>query len=603
MSIFFYKAMLFSARLDFFIHLCYNTKNIKKKAEAIMSKQTLKSKPQGESDVNENISTEATEEAISIEPIKNQKSKPRMYAETFFKKTGAFFWAVLRSIGRFFRSKAGYITVSTLIGILFVVAVTIFPLASWYSTSYNGIAFNDLIMILAGPTEGTDMTVVKNALSAGLPYAICATAVYVEAVILLANRRRICRYLRSSLCIVVTLTLVSSLSTASKALGLDLTDINAKTTIFEDYYVDPKETAITADGKTKNLIYIYLESMESTHTGKEYGGYGENYIPNLTQLALDNVNFSHLSDGNVGGFYCLSGTSWTIAGLLSSTSGVPFKFAISEKNSMNKRDEFGPGITSLGDILEEKGYKNFFLCGSDATFGGRRNYFTQHGNYEIYDLNTARAEGAISYEHNKFWGYDDRDLYRIAKEQLTELASGGQPFNFTMLTVDTHPTGGYECKDCGTEYDTLTENVVKCADTKVGEFVEWIKAQDFYEDSVIIISGDHTRMELPKNMIPSSGYDRRVYNCFINSAVEPSEELGASNRGMMTADLFPTILASMGFKIDGERLGLGTNMFSSTKSLVEVLGNDYIDKEFQKKSDYYFYNFDHPELAPKAEEE
>ena len=51
--------------------------------------------------------------------------------------------------------------------------------------------------------------------------------------------------------------------------------------------------------------------------------------------------------------------------------------------------------------------------------------------------------------------------------------------------------------------------------------------------------------------------------------------------------MFPTILASIGVKIEGERLGLGTNLFSGKQTLIEKLGHTYVDTEFRKKSDFY----------------
>ena len=36
--------------------------------------------------------------------------------------------------------------------------------------------------------------------------------------------------------------------------------------------------------------------------------------------------------------------------------------------------------------------------------------------------------------------------------------------------------------------------------------------------------------------------------------------------------MYPTILASMGATIEGDRLGLGTNLFSSQETLIEQLG-------------------------------
>ena len=52
-------------------------------------------------------------------------------------------------------------------------------------------------------------------------------------------------------------------------------------------------------------------------------------------------------------------------------------------------------------------------------------------------------------------------------------------------------------------------------------------------------------------------------------------------------DLFPTTLAAMGTKIDGDRLGLGTNLYSDKETLSERYGYEYIDKELAKNSKFY----------------
>ncbi len=530
--------------------------------------------------------------ASPIEPSDNKDKKPNKFS------------LLMKKISKYFHSKTNYIILSVIIGLLFVLGVTLFPVSYWYKMNYEGVEFKDLIMILTAPKEGTDSGMVAEIMAAALPFTLTAAALYIEGAILLANRRRICKYLRNALCLVCAATLVSSLIFTADAIGLEIDNLNEKTQIYDDYYIDPNSVAITADGKTKNLIHIYLESMEHTHASKEYGGDTEiNYIPNLTKLALENVNFSSSTDDKVGGFLSIPGTGWTMAALLCTTSGVPFAFSIEGNNNMDKREAFAPGLTTLGDILQAKGYKNMFLCGSDANFGGRLKYFTQHGNYEIYDLNTARSEGKLpsSLYHNGFWGFEDHYLYEIAKEQLTELAQSGQPFNFTMLTVDTHPREGFICALCGDTHEAKTGNVLECADKQVYAFVEWIKQQDFYEDCVIVISGDHLRMD--GALVPTTQFDRRVYNCYINAAVTPA--LSDHGRMPSTADIFPTTLAAMGFTIEGNRLGLGTNMFSDTPTLIEELGYHYIYAELLKNSDYYFYKFEHPELpwTPEEQEE
>ena len=81
-----------------------------------------------------------------------------------------------------------------------------------------------------------------------------------------------------------------------------------------------------------------------------------------------------------------------------------------------------------------------------------------------------------------------------------------------------------------------------------------------------------------------SNYVRTPYNCIINSAVEAKNN---KNRSFSTMDMYPTILAAMGAKIEGDRLGLGTNLFSDKQTLMEELGFKTLDNELQKTSNYY----------------
>lgn len=366
---------------------------------------------------------------------------------------------------------------------------------------------------------------------------------------------------------------------------------------YENYYVDPNTVEITDnDHNAKNLICIYLESMETTYASKLDGGEQEkiNYIPKLTELAKDNLSFS---DGDaLGGFRSINGTGWTMGALMGTTSGVPFSLAVFGENSQNRQGKDGTfvnGLTTIGDVLNAKGYKQEFLCGSDAAFGGRKTYFTVHGNYEIFDYFTAIEEGYIAEDYKVWWGYEDEILYKIAKDEILELASGDEPFNFTMLTVDTHRPSGYRCNICKSKHPYNSANVIDCADTQLYAFIEWCQEQDFYEDTTIVIMGDHPRMD--KNLVSTVDmYDRTIYNCIINSVIEPEGD--TKNRMFTSLDMFPTVLAAMGFEIEGERLGLGTNVYSTTPTLCEEMGEgkvgyDMLEAEVMKYSEYYKKKF------------
>ena len=76
-------------------------------------------------------------------------------------------------------------------------------------------------------------------------------------------------------------------------------------------------------------------------------------------------------------------------------------------------------------------------------------------------------------------------------------------------------------------------------------------------------------------------YDRRVYMSIINGAATPENDV---MRQYSTLDLFPTTLAAMGVEIEGDRLGLGTNLYSSKPTLLEEYGEEAINTAFDQKS-------------------
>jgi phosphoglycerol transferase len=118
----------------------------------------------------------------------------------------------------------------------------------------------------------------------------------------------------------------------------------------------------------------------------------------------------------------------------------------------------------------------------------------------------------------------------------------------------------------------------------VAALIDWIKQQDFYANTTIVISGDHTTMDKDFCDSVSDDYTRKTYTCYINSAVQPADP--SKRREFATIDQFPTTLAAMGVQIDGDRLGLGTNLFSGTETLTEQYGVDRMNREMQNKSDF-----------------
>ena len=378
------------------------------------------------------------------------------------------------------------------------------------------------------------------------------------------------------------LILLGSLIFTLYAIGVFEYEINLfkQTKIYDKYYVDGNGVDITFPDKKQNLIFIYMESMETTNASIKNGGAQKiSYIPNLENYALKYDNFS--SGEKLGGFVPVSGTTYTLAGMISQNSGVNFKLPI---NIMDKDMVKMDSVYALGDVLLDNGYKNYLMMGSQAIFASRDKYFKNHGNYEIFDYKYAINYGLIPIDYLVWWGYEDKKLFEFAKNKLKDISKEKQPFNLTLLTADTHFTDGYLDSECDTPFDKKYANVMHCSDKMINDFITWVMEQDFYKNTTIVLVGDHLTMQSSFYDNIDKNYTRSVYNVFINSRVKSDT---TKNRTFSSMDIYPTTLASLGVKIDGDRLGLGTNMYSNKKTLMEELSYKYVSNELKKRSSFY----------------
>lgn len=361
--------------------------------------------------------------------------------------------------------------------------------------------------------------------------------------------------------------------------------------LFENHYVDPRTVNITFPEKKRNLIHIYMESMENTVASKQHGGQSDkSIIPELEALALDKdtISFSHRNTG-LGGMLPATGTTWTVAGITAQTAGIPLKdgFFGKNRNEMGAFNQFLPGAYTSGQIFEKAGYNQTFMMGSEANFGGRDKLLTQHGNYTIKDYLYAKDHGQVPHDYKVWWGYEDKKLFEFAKDEATRLSQSDKPFNLNVLTVDTHFTDGYLDKTCAKKYAAKYDNVHACSSQQVAAFVEWVRQQPFAENTTIVLTGDHLGMQTSyyDEKIGGNDYQRTVYNAIINPAVRTAN---THNRQFTSFDMYPTILAATGATIPGDRLGLGVNLFSDQPTLTEQMGGlDALNAELSKRSNFY----------------
>ncbi len=465
------------------------------------------------------------------------------------------------------------------LALLVGIAVWLAAMAAWEARNWSDLKMEEIAYQLTTLGGVGNNMVEEYLLSCVAPGVAAALA---AGVLLLRRRVRASLVRVGTVCAAGVIAGLLAYGWTLLDVGGYLVDVNTESDYIEQNYADPGTAALTFPEQKRNLVYIWLESVESTYTDAGHGGaFDRDVIPELTRLAEEHVSFTG-PEGGVNGGRSMAGATWTAGALFAQTSGLPLKIPIAD-SGMDNQETFFPGVTNLGDLLAEQGYRQALLIGSDASFGGRRLYFTQHGNYAIWDYNYSRETGQIPEDYRVWWGYEDEKLFQFAREHLKELAASGQPFNLSLLTVDTHFTDGYVCRLCSDEFGAdQYSNVMACSSRQVADFVAWIQAQPFYENTTIVLCGDHITMDADYCEKVSGSYPRRVYTAIINPAAEVQGP--ARYREYTTFDLFPTTLAALGVEIKGERLGLGTNLFSGKETLLERDGFERMNAELKRQS-------------------
>ena len=364
---------------------------------------------------------------------------------------------------------------------------------------------------------------------------------------------------------------------------------NGKSNVYESYYVKPDESVIAFPEKKRNLIYIYIESMENTYASKEAGGSQEiNYISELTELTKDNNSVSFSNTEQLGGpSVFVPSITYTMGSTVAQTSGI----SLNTKLLPQAGEIRFPSVITLEDILHNNGYSQLYIEGSKGEFSMYDKYVGRYEDSRVFDRKTAADEGYTdeSADYMWKWGIEDRKLFEITEKLITDMSHEEKPFFVTMYTMDTHSFEcGHRCPNCDSSITNDYLASVDCTSRAVNGFVEWVKQQPFYENTTIVLIGDHLGNKKTSKVNIDDDYLRTTYNCIINPAKTPDK---TQNRIFSSLDMFPTTLSAIGAEIKGDRLGLGTDLFSPVPTLCEKLGEEEYKRQLEQDSDYYDREF------------
>lgn len=447
----------------------------------------------------------------------------------------------------------------------------------WLRRTWGNISIESLILTITRPVVGADPEIVfSGILAIGVPI-IAAIAGWFIVFAVSKRYQKLNRIVDIGVSVIPAVLLVAAVLYADDrydvfhfvSVSRHPTDIYINGT-----YVPPENVKIEGTD-TNNLLLIFLESVENSFFPEELGGANDkNPMPELGSLLEENVSFSNTD--RFGGPLDFYGTGWSIASYVANMSGLPLSPSAGN-NLVNV--EFMPGAVFLFDILSDS-YIQEVVCGQKSEFAGLDNLLYTHGNVDIFDLYKILDEYRPDKNAKRGWGVLDYFTFMVAKDRITKVYNQAvaehKKFSITMMTIDLHTPNGYECKNCPQIYSESYQNIIACQSKQVDSFIRWCKEQPWYEETTIVLVGDHPTMaNMHVGFIPDN-YVRTTYNCIINSKVTP---VCTQNRQFTRCDMFPTILAAMGYTIEGERLALGTNLFSDKPTLIEEFGAGYIENE------------------------
>ena len=349
---------------------------------------------------------------------------------------------------------------------------------------------------------------------------------------------------------------------------------------YREHIVQPEIYSISFSEK-RNLVVIYLESLEASFSDKNI--FPANLLPRLTEWRN---RYATIKDA-----FQAHNTGWTIAGIVSSWSGLPLRAGAGAKNNT-----FMPNVIMVTDILAQHGYALKYVQGTSLNFTGKKYLFLSHGfkPEQYIGLETVlkkHPDWGTKYHGPSDWGLRDSITYQMAKENLLKLSQQEKPFALFMLTVNPHFSKGFvEPKWNGPQIKGFDEDeqayadVVTNADMLASEFLLWISRQDFASRTTVIVLSDHFVMETALSpFLQAQSEKRRNLNIVIN----PVHPLHTEGRAICHFDWAPTMLEAIGAKLPDGKMGLGVSLFSGRKTLVEEFGIQKLNYELKKYSQYY----------------
>jgi len=336
---------------------------------------------------------------------------------------------------------------------------------------------------------------------------------------------------------VVNYSLVDLLTLATRT-----ETVNAADTELVNVWLNSNETKTLPKNfglaKNRNLIIIQVESLENAVINQKING--QEITPQLNELTHTGLYFNNyyapIGPGN---------TADTEFVTLNSLYALPNEVAFINYAYDNYQ--------ALPKLLKNNGYDTYAFHGDVPSFWNRANIYPSLG----YDKMFGRDDYKISREIGPF-GLGDEDFFT---QSLPHLKTLPQPFLATLITLSSHVP--FELPE-DLETLNISENSnlnwwqyhylqsIHYADKTIGNFIDTLKQNNLYNNSLIVIIGDHgsnTNISRALNISASPFGDLTGTQVPFVILLPNTKFQGTISQPASHLDFYPTLANLLGLKI------------------------------------------------------